>query len=124
MNILFVIIGGGVGALLRYVTGLLCVRFFGAGLPIGTILVNLVGCFLIGVSMALAERGTMLTPTVRLFFVTGFLGGFTTFSTYAWESVHALRSASFATAAMHVLVSNIAGIGLAFVGFWSVGVKQ
>jgi fluoride exporter len=124
MNILFVIIGGGIGALLRYVTGLLCVRFFGAGLPVGTILVNLAGCFLIGVSMALAERGTLLTPSLRLLFVTGFLGGFTTFSTYAWESVHALRSAAFATAAMHVLVSNIAGIGLAFVGFWSVGFKQ
>jgi CrcB protein len=119
MNALFVIIGGGVGALLRYVTSLLCIRLFGAGFPLGTILVNLLGCFLIGVAMALAERGTLLTPTLRLFFVTGFLGGFTTFSTYAWESVHALRSASFATAAMHILVSNIAGIGLVFAGFWS-----
>jgi CrcB protein len=120
MNALFVIIGGGLGALLRYVTTLLCARFFGAGFPFGTILVNIVGCFLIGVAMALAERGTVLTPALRLFFVTGFLGGFTTFSTYAWESVQALRSASFATAAIHILVSNIAGIGLVFAGFWSV----
>jgi CrcB protein len=120
MNALFVIIGGGLGALLRYVTTLLCARFFGAGFPFGTILVNIVGCFLIGVAMALAERGTVLTPALRLFFVTGFLGGFTTFSTYAWESVQALRSASFATAAIHILVSNVAGIGLVFAGFWSV----
>jgi len=124
MNALFVIIGGGIGALLRYVTTLLCARFFGAGFTFGTVIVNLAGCFLIGVAMAIAERGTVLTPTLRLFFVTGFLGGFTTFSTYAWESVHALRSASFATAALHIFVSNVAGLGLAFAGFWSVSVKQ
>jgi CrcB protein len=124
MNVLFVIIGGGAGALFRYLTTLLCLRFFGTGFQFGTVLVNLAGCFLIGVAMAIAERGTMLTPAMRLLFVTGFLGGFTTFSTFAWESVHALRSASFATAALHVLVSNVAGLGLAFVGFWSVSVKH
>jgi len=124
MNALFVIIGGGAGALFRYLTTLLCLRFFGPGFQFGTVLVNLTGCFLIGVAMALAERGTVLTPALRLLFVTGFLGGFTTFSTYAWESVQALRTASFATAAIHIFLSNIAGIGLAFAGFWSVSVKQ
>jgi len=120
MNALFVILGGGAGALFRYLTTLLCARFFGAGFQFGTVLINLVGCFLIGVAMAITERNNLLSPALRLFFITGFLGGFTTFSTYAWESVHALRTASFATAALHVFVSNVAGIGLVFAGFWSV----
>ena len=120
MNALFVILGGGAGALFRYLTTLLCARFFGAGFQFGTVLIKLVGCFLIGVAMAITERNNLLSPALRLFFITGFLGGFTTFSTYAWESVHALRTASFATAALHVFVSNVAGIGLVFAGFWSV----
>ena len=119
MNALFVMIGGGAGALLRYGTTLFCVRLFGSGFPVGTLLVNLAGCFLIGVAMALAERNTMMTPTVRLFFVTGFLGGFTTFSSYAWENINAMRVASFGAAAINILVSNITGLGLVAAGFWS-----
>lgn len=119
MNAVFVMLGGAAGALLRYLTTLLCVRLFGTGFPVGTLLVNLAGCFLIGIAMALAERTSLISPTMRLLFVTGFLGGFTTFSSYAWESIHAVRTASFATAAINILLSNIAGLGLVFAGFWS-----
>ena len=119
MNALFVMLGGGAGALLRYGATLFCVRLFGAGFPVGTLLVNLAGCFLIGVAMGLAERNTFMSPTMRLFFVTGFLGGFTTFSSYAWENIHAMRVASFGAAAFNILVSNIAGLGLVAAGFWT-----
>ena len=112
--------GGSIGAGLRYGTTLLCARLFGAGFPIGTLAVNLAGCFLIGVAMALAERNTIVTPTVRLFFVTGFLGGLTTFSSYAWESVNALRAAALGTTVVNILINNIAGLGLVAAGFWTV----
>ena len=118
MKAVWVMLGGSIGAVLRYGSTLLCARLFGAGFPIGTLVVNLAGCFLIGVAMALAERNTIVTPTVRLFFVTGFLGALTTFSTYAWESTNAWRAAALGMAAANVLVNNIAGFGLVAAGFW------
>ncbi len=112
-------LGGSIGSVLRYGVTMLCMRMFGADFPVGTLVVNLGGCFLIGVAMALAERNTLITPALRVFFVTGFLGGLTTFSSYAWESVNALRSADFGTTVFNILINNIAGLGLVAVGFWS-----
>ena len=118
MKALWVMLGGSVGAVLRYGTTLLCARLFGAGFPVGTLVVNLAGCFLIGVAVALAERNVVITPTVRLFFVTGFLGALTTFSTYALESTNAWRVAALGTAVFNILANNVAGFALVTVGFW------
>jgi len=118
MNLIWIIIGGGIGALVRYGTTLLCVRIFGPSFPAGTLAVNLSGCFLIGLVMGLAEAGPFVTPAFRLFFVTGFLGALTTFSTYAWESMYAIRNASMAAALLNILLNNLAGLSLVFLGFW------
>jgi fluoride exporter len=120
MNLIWIIIGGSLGALLRYGTTMLSVRIFGAAFPYGTLIVNLTGCLLIGAIMGLAERGSFVTPAFRLFFVTGFLGGLTTFSSYAWESVNAVRTASLGIALLNIALNNIAGLGLVLVGFWIV----
>jgi fluoride exporter len=120
MNLVWIIIGGSLGALLRYGTTLLCVRVFGTTFPIGTLAVNLSGCFLIGLIMGLAEAGPFVTPAFRLFFVTGFLGALTTFSTYAWESINAIRDASLGTALLNIALNNIAGLSLVLIGFWIV----
>jgi len=113
-------IGGSLGSLLRYGTTLICTRIFGASFPIGTLVVNLCGCFLIGAIMGMAERSSFITPAFRLFFVTGFLGALTTFSTYAWESMSALRNESVGTALLNIMINNIAGLGLVLAGFWLV----
>ncbi len=118
MNLVWIMVGGSIGAIARYGTTLLCTRFFGTSFPYGTLAVNLCGCFLIGLALGLAERGAIVTPTVRLFFVTGFLGALTTFSTYAWESVAAVRNASLAAAVLNIALSNIAGLGLVLAGLW------
>ena len=110
--------GGSLGALCRYAVTLLCVRLFGTRFPWGTLAVNLAGCFLIGLSAALALHGGFMTPTVRVFFVTGFLGALTTFSTFAMETVHFARSESGLIALANVLVHNVAGIALTFAGVW------
>jgi fluoride exporter len=120
MNLIWIIIGGSLGALLRYGTTLLCVRIFGTTFPAGTLAVNLSGCFLIGLIMGLAETGPFVTPAFRLFFVTGFLGALTTFSTYAWESMNAIRNASLGMAFLNMALNNIAGLGLVLIGFWIV----
>ena len=79
--------GGGIGATLRFVFSTAAARAFGTGLPVGTFLINLVGCLAMGfISEYWASRAG-LSPDVRLFLTTGLLGGFTTFSSFALESV-------------------------------------
>ena len=117
MKILLVMLGGSVGALCRYAVSLLAVKLFGPKFPWGTLIVNLSGCFLIGLAFAWAERGlTVMNPSMRLFFVTGFLGALTTFSTYGLETVDSLRAGTYLAAAMNVLSNNLLGTGLVLLG--------
>jgi CrcB protein len=110
-----VFIGGGIGAATRYGTSLLAGRLFGTGFPWGTLIVNLSGCFMIGIILALAEKTSLVEPGTRLFFVTGFLGGLTTFSSYALESVVALRT-STAMALANITANNLIGLALVVLG--------
>ncbi len=93
-KIALVMIGGSMGALSRYGISLLSVRLFGTGFPWGTLLVNLGGCFMIGISFALADRSPLMNPSARLLFITGFLGALTTFSTFGYETFSAIHEGS------------------------------
>lgn len=118
-KLLIVMAGGSLGALSRYSVTLLAVRLFGTRFPWGTLMVNLSGCFLIGLSMALADRGlTMMNASARLFFVTGYLGALTTFSTFGLETVNALRGKTPRVAVANVLVNNGLGTALVILGLW------
>jgi len=115
-KVLLVFIGGGIGSATRYGTTLLAGKWFGTGFPWGTLAVNLTGCFLIGITLGLAEKSNLVQPSTRLFFVTGFLGGLTTFSSYAMESVVAFRSSTF-LALGNIAVNNLIGLALVAIGF-------
>jgi len=115
-KVLLVFIGGGIGAATRYGTTLLAGKWFGTGFPWGTLAVNLTGCFLIGIVLGLAEKSNLVQPSTRLFFVTGFLGGLTTFSSYAMESVVAFRSSTL-LAVGNIAVNNLIGLALVAFGF-------
>jgi CrcB protein len=118
-KILFVALGGSLGALSRYWVAVMAVRLFGSDFPWGTLIVNLAGCFLIGLAFALADRGmSFMVPSARLFFMTGYLGALTTFSTFALESVNALRASALLVALVNVLGTNLAGGALVFLGMW------
>ncbi|MEM5788418.1 MAG: CrcB family protein [Syntrophobacteraceae bacterium] len=118
LKIALLIAGGSLGTLFRYGTSLLAARVFGSGFAWGTMIVNLSGCFLIGCAFALAERTSMLGPLPRLFFVTGFLGALTTFSSYALESIGFIEAGTSSLALVNLLVNNILGLGLVAVGMW------
>lgn len=119
LNVLLVLVGGGLGAITRYGVSLLAVKLFGARFPFGTLIVNLTGCFLIGLAFALAERGLdIMNPLVRLFFITGFLGGLTTFSSYAMETVNTIRATTYLITASNFLSNNLIGGALVFIGLW------
>jgi CrcB protein len=114
-------LGGGIGALSRYGVSLLAVNLFGPRFPWGTLAVNLVGCFLIGVACALAERNSPWMPSaMSAFFVTGFLGGLTTFSTYAFETTRAAGTGDHVSALLNVAVNNLLGLALVLLGIWMV----
>lgn len=117
LNTLFVIIGGGLGSACRYLFSILAVKWFGNDFPVGTLGVNLIGCFLIGFGLSLASRN-IISPTVRLLFMTGFIGGLTTFSTYALESSNFLRSGELLAALTNIAVNNLVGLALVFLGLW------
>ena len=91
----------------------------GTGFPWGTFAANMIGCFLIGMAFGLADRTQWFTPDARLFFMTGFLGALTTFSTYALESVNYLRNGSY-IALTNFLANNIGGALLVVAGLWLV----
>lgn len=117
MKILLVMLGGSVGALSRYAVSLLAVKMFGVKFPWGTLIVNLSGCFLIGLAFAWGERGfTLMNPSVRLFFMTGYLGALTTFSTFGLETVTALQEGRYIVVTANILANNVIGIALVFLG--------
>ena len=115
-RVFWVFLGGGIGSVTRYGTTLLAGRMFGTGFPWGTLIVNLGGCFLIGIILGLAEKSNLIQPSTRLFFVTGFLGGLTTFSSYALESIVALRSSTYLALA-NIAANNLIGLALVACGF-------
>jgi len=117
MKILLVMAGGAIGALSRYGVSLLAAQLFGTKFPWGTLIVNLSGCFLIGLSFALADRGiSIMNPSIRLFFVTGYLGALTTFSTFGLETANSMRAGTHLVTVANVLSNNLLGGALVFLG--------
>jgi fluoride exporter len=117
-------LGGSIGALSRYGVSILAVKMFGARFPWGTLIVNLAGCFLIGLAFGLAERGSgIMSPSMRLFFVTGYLGALTTFSTYALETANAVRAQDHLVATLNFTANNLLGVALVFAGMWVVKLR-
>jgi fluoride exporter len=110
--------GACLGGACRYGVNLLSVRLAGSGFPWGTLVVNLVGCLLIGLFFGLSERMEWLTPQVRLFFVTGFLGALTTFSSFAVETVNAANGGSMHLALLNFVFNNAGGLLLVVFGMW------
>jgi fluoride exporter len=115
VRLLLIGLGGGVGSILRYVLGGLVQS--GAGtttFPVGTLVVNLLGCFAIGVLAELSEARGFLDADMRAMILVGFIGGFTTFSTFANETVSAVRDNALITASGNVLLS----VGLGLLAVW------
>lgn len=109
MNILTIGIGGFFGAIVRYGVSVWIGRQWGRSFPLGTFIINVSGSFLIGLLMSLFTERFMVNPQWRLLFVVGFLGAFTTFSTFEYETGALLRDGEWLIAALNVVLSVIAG---------------
>lgn len=116
-TLLLVGLGGGVGSIIRYMAGLYVHRYFPSTFPWGTLAVNVIGCFLIGLFMGLSDRSTGLDPNWRLLLVVGFCGGFTTFSALSMESIDLLQNNQAMTAFLYIGLSVVVGLSATLTGF-------
>ena len=98
-------LAGAVGTGLRYLLGLWADRAFGKTLPFGTLLVNVIGCFLIALVGALALRTTFVSPSLRLVLSTGFLGGLTTYSSFNYDTTRLLTSSTPHLGVLYLLLT-------------------
>jgi len=120
LNCLVVALGGGIGACLRYLIGLIPLKE-SFTFPVKTLFINLLGCFVIGLIAAIAAKTTSLSPRTVLFIKTGLCGGFTTFSTFALETETLIKTGHIGLAVLYVALSVVVGVGLAFAGQLVVG---
>jgi CrcB protein len=110
--------GGFIGSALRFLVYVGHQRFLPQlGLPLGTLTVNVLGCFAIGYIGGLAELRNSFDPTTRLFLIAGILGGFTTFSAYAFEALTLGQHGMYAKAGGLLLAQVVLGLGAAWLGF-------
>ena len=115
-KVLLIALAGGLGALARYGLAGIVQRYAGVGLPYGTLAVNVLGCFLFGLVWALAAERMLISPETRTILLVGFLGSFTTFSTFIFESHWLLADARWLRALGNLLVMNVAGLGVFALG--------
>lgn len=118
-EILYVFIGGGIGAVLRFIISMYWIhlslhpKYENLAFPWPTFIANMIGCAMIGLFYHLSEKSG-INPQLRLFLTTGLCGGFTTFSTFSLESINLLRNHNFTTFVIYVLSSIIIGMTIVF----------
>ncbi len=107
---LLIALGGGLGSIARYWVGSTIANRLGIRFPFGTLVINLSACAVIGFALTWFGERAEFDPVWRFFLAVGFIGSYSTFSTYEWETLSTLRSGAFAMAALYSLGSVVAGL--------------
>ena len=115
-GILAIGLGGGIGAIARYAVAICAEKLTPVNFPLGTLAANLLGCLLIGFLWSTFDR-VQISREFRLLIFTGFLGGFTTFSTFALETEEFFKAGEPLHAISYLLISNLLGISMVALGF-------
>ncbi|WP_371997797.1 MULTISPECIES: fluoride efflux transporter CrcB [unclassified Shewanella] len=115
-NIMFVALGGSIGAVFRYVISILMLQLFGSSFPFGTLLVNILGSFLMGIVYAIGLETSHLSPEMKAMVGVGLLGALTTFSTFSNETLLLMQEGLFLKAILNVLLNVTLCIFMVYVG--------
>lgn len=117
-TLLWIGLGGALGSVFRYLLQYWFGTVLGFTLPWGTLTANLFGSFLIGIIYAMFDRFPAFDPQLKFFLASGLCGGFTTFSTFSYETLQMFRTGNYILFFAYIVVSVLGGIGLALFGVW------
>jgi len=109
-------LGGAIGSVLRYLTSVLAAHWLGEQFPYGTLIVNLVGSFAIGLVHQLASDTLLIPDNLRLFLTTGIMGGLTTYSAFSYETARLMETGAWTQAWLNIAVTTAVAIGLCLLG--------
>ena len=112
-----VAVGGALGSVARYLVGAFIQSRVSTALPVGTLVINVAGSLLLGFFMAVGLETTAITPEVRFFLTTGFCGGFTTFSTFSYETYRLMEDGEYSTAGIYASASVFLSVLACALGF-------
>ena len=113
---LYICLGGAIGTGLRYLTSSLAVRWLGVDFPYGTLIVNVVGSFLIGLIQQVGTTSLLIPETTRLFLTVGIMGGLTTYSSFSYETLRLAQVGAWGQAWINVLVTTTVCLGVCVLG--------
>lgn len=115
-RLLYIGLGGFIGAIARHIVSGWALNLFGQRLPFGTLFVNLTGCFAIGFVMTYSLEVYPVSPNVRFFLATGIVGGYTTFSTFGYETLGLIQEGSYLLGLWNVLLNVVLGLAAVWLG--------
>jgi CrcB protein len=115
-QILLIGLGGFLGTIARFGISKLNLYWQFLSIPMGTLVVNVLGCFFIGLFLGLSQKGAFLSTTMQLFLTVGICGGFTTFSTFSNENLQLMQNGQLFTALFYTVLSVILGFGAVYLG--------
>lgn len=116
-SLFLVAAGGALGSVLRFLTGYTVGKYTVMAFPVSTFVVNIAGSLLIGIIFGVLQKYTITSTEVKFFLVVGFLGGFTTFSTFSYDNLQLLESGHIYTALLYAIGSVMAGLIAVWLGF-------
>lgn len=109
-------IGGAFGSILRYFTSVFVQKYYEATFPLATFVANIIGCFLIGIVIGLLDKNQMTDSNLKWFLITGFCGGYTTFSAFGYENISLFQSNNPGTAILYIGASIFGGLLAVYAG--------
>jgi CrcB protein len=115
-TLLLIAFGGGIGSVLRYLTSVLVQKYYSSIFPLATLITNVLGCFIIGLLMGVFEKNQVLNSDLKWLFITGFCGGYTTFSTFGFENISLFQNNHSSMAFVYIGGSILMGLFAVWMG--------